>query len=504
MTESTKSAMAPQSAAAASSWALIGAVITTVSNFVMAYLISTGGLSLAGVFWSATATATILGNSASLGTMTGLVYFLPQELRAERPNPRRLLSYALMPVTVLSVLLMIGVAVGAGAIADQIASDASAQLRTMLVIVAPAIVSWAISQTLLGASRGLGTMTPTVVVSQIMRPGLQILAIGGLYLATSDPSPAAIAWAWSLPVHICLIAAVFSVGRLGGYRRGAAATVSAGAFWSYTRFRALSAALQIALERVDVILVSAILGTGPAGIYGSLTRYVSAGNFLIFSVSQAMSAHLRYAITASKLDRAQQLLQRTAGWMVLISWPYFLLLATKAEPLAMLINSAYRVDAGIMIPLALGMLINAYAGPIDIMLLMLGKSQASLAGVALAMVIDVVVLIVLAPRIGLVGAAIAWSCSVVAQNALASWLVYRETGITQFAPPAAITAAIAVIAVVPVGVLTPNTMGGTVVTTAVAGIITISGALMLRDRIGLEELIPARFLSRLPEPRRIR
>ncbi|MEZ5230834.1 MAG: hypothetical protein R2710_30420 [Acidimicrobiales bacterium] len=77
----TKPLGSSQSTAAASSLALLGAVVTTVANFVIAILVSSSSNALAGVFFTGTAVATILGNSASLGTMTSLVYFLPQALR---------------------------------------------------------------------------------------------------------------------------------------------------------------------------------------------------------------------------------------------------------------------------------------------------------------------------------------------------------------------------------------------------------------------------------------
>ncbi len=486
-----------QSTAAASSLALVGAIITTAANFVIAILVSRSSLALAGVFWTATAVITILGNSSSLGTMTGLVFFMPQATRQDHPNPRSLILMALAPVVALSALIAAGVFVLAVPFADLVAEESSADLSAMLRTLAVVIPAWAITQTLLGATRGLGTMSPTVGVGQILRPGGQIVLLGLLFWRT-DPTAGQIALAWGLPVLVGLGVAIVSVGRLGGWQRHGAAAVSRSEYWAYTRFRALSTTMQIALERIDVIVVSALLGAPAAGVYGSLSRYISAGNFLIFTVGQAMSAHLRRAISNQDLARAAQLLQRTTAWVVLIAWPYFLLVATKADPLARLINDGYGADSNILPILALGMMMSAFAGPIDLMLLMLGHSRASLIGVTAAIITDLVLLAILAPAFGLIGAAIAWSAGVGVQNLIASLLVRRTAGVLAVAQPSLLASLGATIAVVPIGLLTPPTLAGAMITAGVAGAILMGWIVAANHRLGLEELIPARILSRLP------
>ncbi len=486
-----------QSTAAASSLALLGAVVTTVANFVIAILVSSSSNALAGVFFTATAVATILGNSASLGTMTGLVYFLPQAIKGDAPNPRALVMLALQPVVVLSVALGFALLSIAGPFSRLVSDDSAGDLASMLRVFGVVVPAWAITQALLGATRGLGTMGPTVGVGQLLRPGGQIVLMGLLFWL-GDPTATAIAIAWGIPVIAGLVVAIVSVGRLGGWQHHGPALVHRREFWDYTRFRALSTTMQIALERIDVIVISALLGSGPAGVYGSLSRYISAGNFLIFSVAQAMSAHLRRAISNENMKRAQQLLQRTTGWVVALAWPYFIAVALKAEPLAELINPRFGDDANILPILAIGMMLSAFAGPIDLMLLMLGRSKASLLGITLAIITDLVLLALLAPPFGLVGAAIAWAAGVAVQNIVATILVYRDTGFLQVASPSLLAGLGAALAVIPVALLTPSSFLGTALTGIIAVPLLVVFLLVMRDRIGLQELVPARFLNRLP------
>lgn len=484
-----------QSAGAASSLAIAGAVVTTIANFAIAYLVSRDSAEVAGVFFIATAIITILGNSASLGTMTGLVYFMPSHLAEGGAGPRPLITLALRPVLIASALLALLLVGAARPLAELVASDRADQVTDLLRILALTVIPWALTVSILGATRGLGSHTPTVMVSQVVRPGLQIIALGGLLL-TGTPPVWAIGVAWAAPVFVAAGLAFVYVGRLGGWEGGPGEATTSPDFWSYTRPRAFSAALQVALERIDVVLVGAFVGLDAAGVYGALTRFITAGNFLMYSVAQAVSPGLRGAIAKENWPKARHTLQKATGWLVLIAWPYFIAVSLKPEPLARLLSADYVPDASILGLLALGMMFSALSGPIELTLLMLGRSTLALVGVAAAIIADVVLLIVLTPSLGLAGAAIAWSVSVAMQNLINAWFVRRETRAQADKPlvapssRAAFAAAIAAVAVVPIALVTPASLIGLVIVGVVGGAITLGLALATRDRLAIRELLP--------------
>ncbi|MFT7597800.1 MAG: O-antigen/teichoic acid export membrane protein [Acidimicrobiales bacterium] len=494
----TAPAASQQGSAAASGLAVAGAITTMVANFGIAWLVSTGGAGLTGVFFVTTAIIAIASNGSCLGTMTGMVYFLPRTLADPQPNPRGLLVTALRPVILVSSAITLLLLVAAPFIADVVAADSAAAASTMLRIMAFAVVPWAVTVTLLGATRGLGSMTPTAGIGQVLRPGLQIVLLAVVFALDRTPPAATVAVAWLIPVMIGLVVAVWSVRRLGGFRTSDTSPVEPREFWSYTRPRAASTALQIALERLDVVIVGALIGTGPAGVYGALTRYVTAGNFLIFSIGQAVSGHLRRAVVAQNWDRAGMLLKQATGWLVLLAWPYFLLVGAQPKPLARLLSADYVGEAHILTILVFGMLFSAAAGPIDLTLLMLGRSAASLAAVAAAIVTDLLLLAVLAKPFGLTGAAIAWAVSVVVQNSIASVLVYRDTGLRAWSSRSTTAALVAVVATVPALFIGGTAFAGLVAAAALAGLIMLAAVALLHRQLGLDELLPQRLLSRLP------
>lgn len=474
-----------QSNASASSVAVAGTIITTLASFLVAFIVSRESAGFAGAFFTATAVATISGNSLALGTPTALVYFMPQALSGDRASPRGLILQTLRPVAAASGIVGIAVFLLAPTFAEVVSDDRVAEITTFVRTFAPAIPAWSITAGLLGATRGLGSMTPTVVVSQVMRPGGQILMLGAVSMV-GTPSALTYGLAWMIPVVFAMVAAVVAVIRLGGMQGGRSSPVASAEFWQYARPRSLANALQIALERVDVIFVQALLGGDAAGVYGALTRYIAAGNFLIFAVAQAVSVTLRRAIASAQMDQARQILRQTTTWLILAAWPYFLIVALKPEPLADLLNAAFVSDAEILSILAVGMMVSAAAGPIDLTLLMLGKARLSLVGVVVAIAIDIALLLILAPRFGLAGAAAAWAISVVAQNLLASWFVYRHSGITTPSPSWFRAAALAVVAAVPASLLTGNDFVGLLLAGLAAGSVLVVGVLSSQNSFGID------------------
>jgi O-antigen/teichoic acid export membrane protein len=309
-------------------------------------------------------------------------------------------------------------------------------------------------------------------------------------LGVSTPSAASSAIAWVVPVLIGGALTVLSVERMGGLRSsGGPEVVPASEFWEFTRPRSASQALQIGLEKLDVILITALLGTGLAGIYGTVSRFATAGNFLIFSVAQAVSPNLRKTIAKPDWDQARLQLRHATSWMVLIAWPYFLVVALKSEALVGLFDQPELLEGtNALTVLGISMMASAAAGPVDLALLMLGRSKASLFGSALAFATDVILLLLLAKPFGLVGAALAWAASVAVQNGVATFLTHKHGNLFGPGRPSLFASIGAVVAVVPVAILTPQTFIGLLIIGAVAGPILLGWIYLNRDVFGLASL----------------
>lgn len=465
--------------------AVIGSAVAIVANFGVALSVADKSTTLAGIFFSTTAIVTIAGNSTALGAMTGLTYHLPDDLRRPDPNPRSLLVIALGPVLAASTAAGLLIVVAAGPIAAVVASAHRADVAVMLGIMGIAVPCRALTLAALGATRGLGSMLPTVSVHQIIVPVGQLAGLALVLRRSGEPAPSAVALAWLLPIVVGLVLTMAAVRHLGGLRTSDRATVTAGEFWSYTRPRGVSAAYQIALERLDVILVSAVVGEAAAGVYGTLGRFVSAGNYLVFAMSQAMAAPLRGAVVAGRLQQAKRLLDLSTSWMVLVAVPYLLLLALKAEVIVEFINPDLVTGATALAVASVLVTANPLAGPVDMTLLMLGRSRSSMRITAWAVLINVSVAWVGLHYVGLVGAAVAWGVAVIVQNAAAVVIIRRHSELRPFGRAGRTAAVGAVVAVGPVALATPDTVAGVVISGLVAAVVLAGWTVLHADRFGL-------------------
>ncbi|MEM7341619.1 MAG: oligosaccharide flippase family protein [Actinomycetota bacterium] len=476
--------------------ALLGAVVTTVANFGLALLVARAGAETAGVFFAATAVITIAGNTCSLGTMTAFVWSLPEATQGSNPNLRRLVLSTALAVTLVGAGAGLALTAMADPAGRAIAGSSGDDVATMLRLLAVVVPFWALTVSLLGATRGLGSMTPTVVVNQVLRPLGQVGAVTVVVLA-GWTSAQSLALAWGVPVVLAAGATVAATAQLGGFAAGADAAPSMRAFWRYARPRAVSSAAQVALERLDVVIVSALAGPALAGIYGSISRFVTAGNFAVFAIGQATSGPLRRALVDDDRAGAQRLLQNTTAFMVLITWPYFLVLALHGSTVATVFDPSYAVGGSALAIMAVAMLANSFAGPADLALLMLGRSGMSLLVTVGALATDLVLAWLLVPRWGLVGAAIAWGAAVIIQNGAAALLVHRIGDLRAQSTTATVLGAAAVAAVVPVGLLAADSWRGVAVTIAVGALLLGPVAAGAAVRLGFfGALLPAP-LSRL-------
>jgi O-antigen/teichoic acid export membrane protein len=142
--------------------------------------------------------------------------------------------------------------------------------------------------------------------------------------------------------------------------------------------------------------------------------------------------------------------------------------------------------------LAVAGLVATGVGPVDVVLLMAGKSSWNLANTAVALTLNVVLNVLLIPHLGMTGAAIAWAASLLANNLLPLWQVRRLLGIHPFGP-AYTRAAVAALSAGGAGLLSRLALGPTWGAVAVAALAGATVFILLVRR-GRDELQLSAFL----------
>ncbi len=426
-----------------------------------------------GVFFTVTALFTVAANGSRFGAEAGLT-FAVATLRADgRPaEVGRPIRSALIGVSVVSAVVVVLAFVFAprlGHLMTAAGSSTTDAIR-MIRLLAVAVPAMAITQALAGASRGFGTMRPSVVTAQLARPAAQMLGVATVVIVTDALWPLAIAWSAAITVSaipLCL----WTRSRLARIRPaevGADVVTSPTSrsdddivrrYWRFARPRAAADLLSAGLERLDLLLVAALIGEAGAGLYGASSRLILLGQLLMAATAQSMSPQLAAAFGTGRHDDARHLLRTVTGWSITILWPMFIGLAFGAKTALSVFGPGFEAAAPVVTVLSIGLLTIVALGPGDTLLLMTGDSRASLVNHLVALVIMVGLSVALLPAVGVVGAAVAWAVSRSLLRVLAIWRVWATTGVMSVSSVSVRAALLAALAYGSAGIFASTAVG---------------------------------------------
>ena len=339
-----------------SSASVLGSVFAAVANVALVVAVTRGiDQRSAGLFFTATSLFLLLEVACRLGTTTGLVFFISRfRVTGQAGRLRPLLRIALWPVLLASVGVGAVVAVAAPVVSEGLGGGG--ELVTALRVLAVFLPIAAVYDAVTAATRGYQDMTPTILVERIGRPLAQLVLVVGALLVGST---ALLVPAWSVPYLAALLAAGWSLRRLrGAYRarhrdaRPAPAGEVAGPFWRYSAPRVLANVAQIALQRLDIVLVGMLRGPTEAAIYAAATRFLVAGQLGSQAVSLAVQPTLAELLATKDIAATRTLYQLSTAWLISLTWPLYLLSAVLAPQLVTLFGRGYETGADVVVVLA--------------------------------------------------------------------------------------------------------------------------------------------------------
>jgi O-antigen/teichoic acid export membrane protein len=425
---------------------MVGSALAGGTGFGVTWIVARSlGPDQAGAFFASTAAFVLAGGLAKLGTQTGLVYW-PARLRATGRAELlgTCLRTGLAPVIGMSLLLAATLWLTAPAIARSTAHEAAAVVGTHtagLRVLALFMPLQALTDALLTATRGYRAMRPTVLYDRILRSALQLLlvAAAGVAALWTAGTLAVFAFAWAAPYLPVAVLSAYAIRKLylaskppGATTRRVQRRAMRRDFWRFTGPRALASVAQLALQRVDVLLVAALGGLAPAAIYAVAGRFVVLIQFANQGISQSVQPRLAEALTIGDRENANHLYQTATGWLVLVTWPINLLVIQLAPLYLRLFGDGYAAGRTVVVILASAMLVATGCGMVDMVLAMAGRTSWNLVNVLIALGVTIGLDVLLIPRFGALGAAIGLACAMVANNVLPLIQVGRVVGLHPF------------------------------------------------------------------------
>jgi O-antigen/teichoic acid export membrane protein len=445
----------------------VGGALFGLFSFVSLVIIARGlGPQRSGTFLEGVAFFTIATSLVVLGFDESMVRAVSRILAsAGIPALRRTFLAAFVPLLAFAVL----VAVVAWALVPQItrllgqASDQ--ELVTYLRIFALALPFTALYYAVLAATRGFGTMVPTVTIERVGRTLAQ--AIGAGVVVAVHGSGTALALVWSLPFVVGLLAGAWQLRRLTRReeaRRSDAIdppSLSAAAleFWRFSGLRGIASILQTTFLWLDTLLVGALVSASATGIYTTSSRMVRLASLVLLALLQAVGPQISDLLSRHERSRAEHVYRVSTWWLMTLTWPLYITMALFAPLLLRIFGSDFSTGAEVVATMSAAMLLSTAMGAVDMVLLMGGKSGWNLINVVVSLATNVALNLLLIPRLGIEGAAIAWAASVALNNLLPYAEIRVLLRITPFAAPGAVPALAALISYGVVGCLARLALG---------------------------------------------
>ncbi|MFI5491405.1 polysaccharide biosynthesis C-terminal domain-containing protein [Actinoplanes sp. NPDC051859] len=407
---------------------LAGAAVNGAFGFVLTIVIVRSfGPAGSGALFSVIGVVTIVGALCCLGADTGLMWALPRRRTGPAGDAARLIPVALLPTAGLALLVAAAGLFAAGPISRALLDDpAGATLIRVAFAGVPVIV---VGTVLLAAVRATRAVSAYVGIQFLFvpmaRPALMIAAVltGGGVLAGFA--------GWLLPVAVALVIALALVAQPLGVGAGASwrpARADWRSFWGFALPRAASVAIDASSMWVGVLLTGALATQAEAGVFAAVGRYALAGLLVVQGLRVAIAPQLSRLLGAGRLAEAAQVYRRTSLWIVLLSWPAYLLLAVFAPAFLALFGADFSSGAAPLAVLAVAMAVNVGVGLVQTVLLMSGNSRGHLCATVAGLTVNLALCFLLIPRYGALGAALAWSAGIVCENVGAAVLARRALG----------------------------------------------------------------------------
>ncbi|MFC7547013.1 lipopolysaccharide biosynthesis protein [Plantactinospora sp. GCM10030261] len=401
---------------------LIGAAVSGLFGFLLAVVITRGfGAAGAGGLFAAIGVLTVAAAVCCLGADTGLIWAIARRRLGAGGDAARLLPVALLPPVVSAC----AVAVVGVLAADRLAPgllDAAGRQGPLLLAVAFAAVPPTVAMTvLLSAVRASRTIGAYVGIQFLLLPISRPVLVAAVALLGGGLVAGLLAWV--LPIVVAMLACAMLVRGPLGVGAGASVRPTVAdwrPFWGFALPRALSAAIDTGGMWFGVLLTAALASQADAGVFGGVGRYVLAGQLAMQGLRVAVAPQLARLLGAGRTAEALTVHRQTTVWVVLLSWPVYLLLGIFAPAFLALFGPEFDAGGPALAVLAAAMLVNVGLGNVQTLLLMSGHSGRHLLATALGLATTLLLGSVLIPAYGVTGAACGWAAGIVTENAVAA------------------------------------------------------------------------------------
>lgn len=183
--------------------------------------------------------------------------------------------------------------------------------------------------------------------------------------------------------------------------------------------------LMFAQRSFDTLILGFFLNAQEVGIYSALLLLVGIPEYLLQAVNTISLPVFSRLISSRRWAQTTQLYHQTRQVLSLISLPALILILIFSKPLLSLFGPEFSTQPKVATILALGVLLNLSAGPVENLLTALDKQHNNLTNTLIAIIVGLIVGILIVPGWGIFGAALTRTLILGLENYLGVWQVTK-------------------------------------------------------------------------------
>lgn len=185
-------------------------------------------------------------------------------------------------------------------------------------------------------------------------------------------------------------------------------------------------ASELALQNVDVLVISRYLSPTDVGIYFAAGKTMALIMFVHYAVGSAVANRFAALNARGDKENLRAFVKDAVNWTFWPSLAGAALLLALGKPLLWLFGPQFEAGYPVMGILVIGFLFRSSMGPVEFLLNMLGEQALCATVLTACALLDVALNFALVPTYGLIGAATATSISLVMAALMNSVVVWRR------------------------------------------------------------------------------
>jgi O-antigen/teichoic acid export membrane protein len=280
--------------------------------------------------------------------------------------------------------------------------------------------------------QGLKQVVRSYVWLGIVRPLLVLVGVAMLHWALQTPATAVPV----MLINVCVAGTVLTTMAWTTRKLLPAKTESSADGALETEWRKVSWSLfgvsgaQFLLSQADVLIIGFFLGTTAAGIYAVASRLASLVTFGITSVNSILAPTISDLYARKELAELQETVTLTSWGVIAYTVPVIVLLAATGKRLLGFFGPSFVEGYPVLLLLALGQSVVAFAGSVGFLLTMTGHQRDALRVIASTSALAILLILLLTPVLGVVGAAVGTMLATGLRSLLLSWFVRKRLNIS--------------------------------------------------------------------------